>query len=104
MTNNGKRSKYAKLQVFPIIASIVVSSVLYYGYRLRQAGSSDDGLLPLVLFLLPLTYIVLPGFFIYNIYALRKTAQSRDYERLLTVIVGLAFIVMTYWILSVTNP
>lgn len=92
-----KRARhYAILQLVPICTSLLIWGFVFYDHQFLKAGNGDDALLPLVIVLLPIYYLVLPGFLIFNVIALKRVLEEKAYFQSVIILVGILSIVATY--------
>lgn len=98
-----KTKVYWYLQVVP---ASVFTGIVWYRYAAEQfmkSGTSDLGLLLPTLLLFPVLYLILPAFFLLDLYGLWKMIRTKDYGSIIPVATGLLLIAATV-LLFLTMP
>lgn len=93
---------YAWMQLVPVLALVAIVWFWYTDHRLLSGGNGDDALVGAALLLIPVTYLLLPAFLLYDCYALWMTIRRREFGQTLAVALGMVCIVAAYVV--VANP
>jgi hypothetical protein len=69
---------------------------------LIKSGEGDGGLIGAVLLLIPITYLIMPAYTVFNLYALWKTTRARDYRQTRIILAGTlaicGFFLLLLWV------
>ena len=99
LMSSAKAKFYVYFQIVPLLAFVAFAWLAYTARKRIETGQGDAMLLGDVLLLMPLAYLILPIFFLMNVYFLWQAIRAKKFQQVAVVATGLLLIAGSYLII-----